>query len=101
MGTRGLRAGTGAAGLAMALLSPNLALPAGAGIWADVLKIESVHKAAGELLARFGKVDCLINAAGGNKPQATAAPGGATFFDFLEHDRLVPSEGDQVIRLDR
>ena len=40
----------------------------------DVLKIESLREAAAAILARFGKVDCLINAAGGNKPQATTSP---------------------------
>jgi len=48
---------------------------------ADVLKIESLHKAAAGVLARFGKVDCLINAAGGNKPQATTGPD-LKFFDL-------------------
>jgi NAD(P)-dependent dehydrogenase (short-subunit alcohol dehydrogenase family) len=47
----------------------------------DVLNIESLRKAAAEVLARFGKVDCLINAAGGNKPQATTSPDLA-FFDL-------------------
>jgi NAD(P)-dependent dehydrogenase (short-subunit alcohol dehydrogenase family) len=47
----------------------------------DVLKIESLRQAAGEVLARFGKVDCLINAAGGNKPQATTSPD-LKFFDL-------------------
>jgi NAD(P)-dependent dehydrogenase (short-subunit alcohol dehydrogenase family) len=48
---------------------------------ADVLKIESVRQAATEVLARFGKVNCLINAAGGNKPQATTGPD-LKFFDL-------------------
>jgi NAD(P)-dependent dehydrogenase (short-subunit alcohol dehydrogenase family) len=48
---------------------------------ADVLKIESLRPAATEVLARFGKVDCLINAAGGNKPQATTGPD-LKFFDL-------------------
>ncbi len=47
----------------------------------DVLKIENVRKAAGEVLARFGRVDCLINAAGGNQPQATTSPD-LKFFDL-------------------
>ena len=37
----------------------------------DVLNPESLRQAAEEILARFGKVDCLVNAAGGNKPEAT------------------------------
>jgi NAD(P)-dependent dehydrogenase (short-subunit alcohol dehydrogenase family) len=48
---------------------------------ADVSKIESLHKAAADVLARFGKVDCLINAAGGNKPQATTSSD-LKFFDL-------------------
>jgi NAD(P)-dependent dehydrogenase (short-subunit alcohol dehydrogenase family) len=48
---------------------------------ADVLKIESLHKIAEDILARFGKVDCLINAAGGNQPQATTGPD-LKFFDL-------------------
>jgi NAD(P)-dependent dehydrogenase (short-subunit alcohol dehydrogenase family) len=37
----------------------------------DVLNFDSLRRTAEEVIARFGKVDCLINAAGGNKPQAT------------------------------
>jgi NAD(P)-dependent dehydrogenase (short-subunit alcohol dehydrogenase family) len=37
----------------------------------DVMNPESLRKTADDVIARFGKVDCLINAAGGNKPQAT------------------------------
>jgi NAD(P)-dependent dehydrogenase (short-subunit alcohol dehydrogenase family) len=47
----------------------------------DVLKMESVRKTAGEVLARFSKVDCLINAAGGNQAQATTNPD-LKFFDL-------------------
>jgi NAD(P)-dependent dehydrogenase (short-subunit alcohol dehydrogenase family) len=47
----------------------------------DVLKMESVRKAAAEVLNRFGRVDCLINAAGGNQPQATTGPD-LKFFDL-------------------
>ncbi len=47
----------------------------------DVLRMESVRNAAQEVLARFGKVDCLINAAGGNQPQATTNPE-QKFFDL-------------------
>lgn len=47
----------------------------------DVLSVESLRKAAAEVLARFGKVDCLINAAGGNRPQATTGPD-LKFFDL-------------------
>ncbi len=47
----------------------------------DVLQVESVRKAAEAVHARFGKVDCLINAAGGNQPQATTGPD-LKFFDL-------------------
>ena len=47
----------------------------------DVLNTASLAKAAADVVARFGKVDCLINAAGGNKPQATTGPQ-QTFFDL-------------------
>jgi NAD(P)-dependent dehydrogenase (short-subunit alcohol dehydrogenase family) len=47
----------------------------------DVLNLEGLRKTAGDVLARFGKVDCLINAAGGNKPQATTNPD-LKFFDL-------------------
>jgi len=47
----------------------------------DVLNPASLAKAAGEVVARFGKIDCLINAAGGNKPQATTGPQ-QRFFDL-------------------
>lgn len=47
----------------------------------DVLNIDSLRRVASEVLARFGKVDCLLNAAGGNKPQATTSPD-LKFFDL-------------------
>jgi NAD(P)-dependent dehydrogenase (short-subunit alcohol dehydrogenase family) len=47
----------------------------------DVLKTDSVQETAGEILARFGKVDCLVNAAGGNRPQATTGAE-LKFFDL-------------------
>ena len=47
----------------------------------DVLKLENLHRAAEAVLQRFGKVDCLINGAGGNRPQATTGPD-LKFFDL-------------------
>jgi NAD(P)-dependent dehydrogenase (short-subunit alcohol dehydrogenase family) len=47
----------------------------------DVLDVNSLHQAAEVILKRFGKIDALINAAGGNKPQATTAPD-HSFFDL-------------------
>jgi len=47
----------------------------------DVLDKASVEAAAQEVLAAFGRVDILVNGAGGNKKQATTAPD-LTFFDL-------------------
>lgn len=41
------------------------------GVQADVLSIESLMTAKKTINERFGKVDLLINAAGGNSPRAT------------------------------
>lgn len=63
-----------------------LALPA------DVLDRSQLEAARETVLARWGKIDILINAAGGNLPAATLAPG-RSFFDL-------PVEGlDPVIAL--
>jgi len=40
----------------------------------DVLKRDTVEWAAREILARWGRVDALVNAAGGNNPAATTGP---------------------------
>jgi NAD(P)-dependent dehydrogenase (short-subunit alcohol dehydrogenase family) len=54
----------------------------GCGLFAcDVLKTDSLNQAAAEILARFGRIDCLLNAAGGNKPQATTSAD-LKFFDL-------------------
>jgi NAD(P)-dependent dehydrogenase (short-subunit alcohol dehydrogenase family) len=47
----------------------------------DVLNRDSVFKVAEEVAARYGKIDCLVNGAGGNKPQATTSPD-LKFFDL-------------------
>jgi NAD(P)-dependent dehydrogenase (short-subunit alcohol dehydrogenase family) len=47
----------------------------------NVLSRESLSQISADILARFGKVDCLINAAGGNRPQATTTPD-LKFFDL-------------------
>ncbi|MBI9049168.1 MAG: SDR family oxidoreductase [Anaerolineaceae bacterium] len=51
------------------------------GITCNVLEKESVETAAQEVLSQFGKVDILINGAGGNKPQATTNAE-QSFFDL-------------------
>lgn len=50
-------------------------------IHADVLKVDSLRHAGEEVLSRFGKVDALVNSAGGNQPQATTSPD-QRFFDL-------------------
>jgi len=51
------------------------------GVACDVLNKDSVEKAAAQVLAQFGRVDILINGAGGNRPQATTNPE-QSFFDL-------------------
>lgn len=40
----------------------------------DVLDKESLNQAAAEIIRHFGRIDCLINGAGGNNPKATTNP---------------------------
>ncbi len=44
------------------------------GLGCDVLDRASIQAAAEAVLSRFGRVDILINGAGGNKPTATTSP---------------------------
>lgn len=48
----------------------------------DVTQPESVNEAAKAVLKRYGRVDILVNGAGGNSPDATAMPGKTPFFDL-------------------
>jgi NAD(P)-dependent dehydrogenase (short-subunit alcohol dehydrogenase family) len=48
---------------------------------ADVLSKVSLEAARDAVLAAFGRVDILVNGAGGNKPQATTSPD-LSFFDL-------------------
>jgi NAD(P)-dependent dehydrogenase (short-subunit alcohol dehydrogenase family) len=48
---------------------------------ADVLDQESLRKAAETIQGKFGAIHGLINAAGGNRPQATTSPT-LSFFDL-------------------
>jgi NAD(P)-dependent dehydrogenase (short-subunit alcohol dehydrogenase family) len=50
---------------------------------ADVLAAADLREALGAVMAEFGRVDCLINGAGGNHPQATTRPD-LKFFDLPE-----------------
>lgn len=47
----------------------------------DVMDKKTVERNCEDILARYGTVDALLNAAGGNMPGATIPPGG-TFFDI-------------------
>ncbi len=51
-------------------------------VYADVLNRESLIKAEQSVIGAFGRIDGLINAAGGNKPDATT--GDRSFFDLPE-----------------
>ncbi len=49
----------------------------------DVLRKESMELAADRIIAEFGNIDCLVNAAGGNNPGATTGAD-KSFFDLPE-----------------
>ncbi len=51
------------------------------GISADVLSVEDMERARDEVLEAFGRIDILVNGAGGNHPDATTGPD-KTFFDL-------------------
>ena len=50
-------------------------------LYGDVLQPESMGEAAQQVLDAFGRIDCLINGAGGNNPRATTGPD-QPFFDL-------------------
>lgn len=52
------------------------------GVSADVLDKTQLAAAAAQIMAHFERVDILVNAAGGNQPQATVTPEQRTFFDL-------------------
>ena len=54
-------------------------------IQADVMDVASVQNACDTVIRTYGKVDSLLNAAGGNMPGATIPPTG-TFFDVKVED---------------
>jgi NAD(P)-dependent dehydrogenase (short-subunit alcohol dehydrogenase family) len=47
----------------------------------DVLDVDNLRQAAAVIVEKFGRVDGLVNAAGGNRPQATTSPD-HSFFDL-------------------
>ncbi len=51
----------------------------------DVMNREALEQNLRDVLAAYGRVDALLNAAGGNMPGATIAPDG-TFFDLKVED---------------
>ncbi|MDE6338914.1 MAG: SDR family oxidoreductase [Muribaculaceae bacterium] len=51
----------------------------------DVLKKEIVEQNCADVMAKYGRVDALLNAAGGNMPGATIPPSG-NFFDVKVDD---------------
>ncbi len=52
-------------------------------VYGDVLKKDVMQKAADEVVKEFGRIDALINTAGGNNPRATVGPE-QSFFDLPE-----------------
>ncbi|HEY84642.1 MAG TPA: SDR family oxidoreductase [Chloroflexi bacterium] len=64
-------------------LMPRLEKSAGKGIVVatDVLDPNMLQKSAAEILTAFGRIDILINGAGGNSPKATTGPA-LSFFDL-------------------
>ena len=55
----------------------------------DVLSKESLEEAAAEIVNHFGRVDCLVNGAGGNNPKATTNPEQSFFNLTTEGFRFV------------
>lgn len=55
------------------------------GIIGNVLDIESLEKVAQEILTKWGRIDILLNIAGGNMPGATLAPD-QPFYDMKTTD---------------
>jgi NAD(P)-dependent dehydrogenase (short-subunit alcohol dehydrogenase family) len=49
----------------------------------DVLRKDSLERAVEKVISEFGRIDCLVNGAGGNHPQATTRPD-LSFFDIPE-----------------
>jgi NAD(P)-dependent dehydrogenase (short-subunit alcohol dehydrogenase family) len=48
----------------------------------DVQNGDQVARAAAHTIDQYGRIDILVNAAGGNNPEATAMPGQRSFFDL-------------------
>jgi NAD(P)-dependent dehydrogenase (short-subunit alcohol dehydrogenase family) len=65
--------------LLSAMSGPGRAL----AVQGDVLQRETLHQAAQAVMTEFGRIDALVNAAGGNQPQATTRPD-VSLFDLPE-----------------
>ena len=59
------------------------------GYVCNVVDEDSIKKAAVRIMSDYGKVDALINAAGGNKPGATISPGQSVFDVDVEQFKQV------------
>lgn len=66
-----------------ALLSGMPGPGRGIVVLGDVLKRDTLQHAAEAVVSEFGQIDCLINGAGGNHPQATTRPD-LSLFDLSE-----------------
>ena len=78
--------GLAAAGAQVAVLArraPDVDGPDRLGLAADVLRRDELVAARDRVLERWGRVDVLVNAAGGNVPGATLEPG-QSFFELGE-----------------
>ena len=60
-------------------------------VFGDVLRKETLDHAAAVILTEFGRIDVLINTAGGNNPRATAGPD-QKFFDLPEEGVRLASD---------
>lgn len=60
-----------------------------AGYVCNVVEEESLQKVAKEVVNTYGKIDILINAAGGNKPGATVSPDQSVFDVDVEQFKQV------------
>ena len=52
-------------------------------VLADAMNRDQLDEARNKIISQFGRIDCLVNAAGGNHPQATTKPK-LSFFDLPE-----------------
>lgn len=54
----------------------------------DVLDVAGLERVRDDILARFGRIDALVNAAGGNQPGATITPD-KTFLDLAAYRQVL------------